>query len=1111
MNTSSTVAAAAPDFTAAADLHQHDAPAQHAPLAEAKELLARTAQEIKGRRLAPRATYRVQLHAGFTFQQAASVAGYLADLGISDCYASPYLKAAPGSTHGYDITDHSKLNPEIGTPEDHDAWMQALRQHGLGLVMDVVPNHMGILGNENLWWNDVLENGQASPHAQFFDIDWTAPTRPENRGRVLLPLLGDLFGEILERGELRLVREGGAFFVQYHDNRFPLDPGSYGVVLEPATEAIKTALGASHEAVLEFQSVLTAIRNLPAHTETDPGPIAERHREKEVIKRRIGTLAAGQPAIEVAIGGVLDRLNGSPGDPRSFDALDSLLASQPYRLAYWRVAQDEINYRRFFDVDSLAALRIDREDVFRATHALVLQIVAHNGVTGLRIDHPDGLLDPKTYLQRLQEAFVLAVARKLHVESPEGQSIPWDQIEPQVRQLLKRPEDHPELARIYVVVEKILAYDEPFPEDWETQGTSGYDALNRLGGLFVSTAGAAEFTRRYRDWIGDQEPFREIVREKKLLILEVSLASELHVLAYQLERIALRDRRSRDFTQSALRNALREVIASFPVYRSYITGWPVSPQDRALVDRAVRSAMRRNPVTSRAIFRFLRNVLVDEVTPSGSAPEDGPAPAEFAGKFQQVTAPVMAKGLEDTAHYVYNRLVSLNEVGGDPGRFGLDPETVHRWNIERARRFPTALTPLSTHDTKRSEDVRARISVLSEVPDRWWSAVERWSELNHRHRLAIEEREAPDPNEEYFFYQNLLGAWPLEELDEAGRNTFRDRMRAYMAKSIHEAKVHSSWQNPDPDYDKAIEQFVTAVLDPETNPVFLDDFLEFQRFASHHGMLGSLSQTLLKLTSPGVPDTYQGTEIWDFSLVDPDNRRPVDYELRRALLASLISDSASPLELAANLIKNPADGRIKLYVHYRALAARREMPELFSSGLYQPAPTRGQHQESLFGFLRNDGAHTAVIAVPRLTTRLVEPGQMPMGPEVWKNTELELSGVSPGVVFHNVFTGEEIKASARQGTTVLPAGELFAAFPVALLLGSTSLNLLEVPLTSLRPDHGSRDEYRSLQPGSNPWPGPRDGPESARQPTQLRRDPRASTAVRAPKARFPSRRTSGAR
>jgi (1->4)-alpha-D-glucan 1-alpha-D-glucosylmutase len=804
-------------------------------------------------------------------------------------------------------------------------------------------------------------------------------------------------------------------------------------------------------------------------------------------------------------------LNGSPGDPRSFDALDLLLASQPYRLAYWRVAQDEINYRRFFDVDTLAALRSDREDVLRATHALVLQIVAYYGVTGLRIDHPDGLLDPKTYLQRLQQAFVLAVARKLHDESPEGQSITWDEMEPQVCELLNRTEDRPDLARLYVVVEKILAYDEPFPEDWETQGTSGYDALNRLGGLFVDGASAAEFTRRYRDWISDQTPYREIVREKKLLILEVSLASELHVLAYQLERIALRDRRSRDFTQTALRNALREVIASFPVYRSYITGTQISQQDRALVDRAVRSAMRRNPVTSRAIFRFLRDVLLGQVSSSGAAPEDGPAPAEFAGKFQQVTAPVMAKGLEDTAFYVYNRLVSLNEVGGDPGRFGLDPEAVHRWNTERAAKFPTALTPLSTHDTKRSEDVRARISVLSEVPDRWWSAVERWSALNQRHRLAIEEREAPDRNEEYFFYQNLLGAWPLEELDETGQSKFRDRMRAYMAKSIHEAKVHSSWQNPDPDYDKAIEQFVTAVLDPAINREFLDDFLEFQRFVSHHGMLGSLSQTLLKLASPGVPDTYQGTEIWDFSLVDTDNRRPVDYDLRKTLLADLISGSARPLELAADLVKNPADGRVKLYLHYRALAARRDTPELFSTGLYQPALCRGQHQNSLFGFLRNDGARTAVVAVPRLTTRLVVPSQMPLGPEVWKDTELELPGVGPGAVFHNVFTGEELKTSSRQGATVLPAGELFASFPVALLLGSTSLDLIRAPLTPPCPDLGSRDESRSLPPGSSPSPAPRVGPGPARQTTQLRRDPKAYTVVRAPKARSPSRRTPGAR
>jgi len=1010
-------------------------PADHGAYSE--ELLAAALQEIGRRRTAPQATYRVQLHAGFRFSDALAIVPYLADLGISDCYASPYLKAAPGSTHGYDITDHGMLNPEVGTADEHSSWLTALRDHGLGLLLDVVPNHMGILGNENPWWNDVLENGQASPYAQYFDIDWAAPTRPENRGRVLLPFLGDLFGEVLELGELRLGMEGGGFHVQYHEHRFPLDPKSYGTILEPALQPISDALGAEHEATLEYQSVLTAIRNLPEHTESNPQRVAERHREKEVIKRRISTLQADQPLIADAIAAALAILGGTPGRPRSFDGLDLLLASQPYRLAHWRVAADEINYRRFFDVNALAALRGDREEVFRATHALVLDIVARQGATGLRIDHPDGLLDPQRYLGRLQEAYVLAVARRLHEEGLGPKTVCWDKIEPVLRnRLAKQADDEKKTDSppLYVVVEKILGYDENFPGDWRTSGTSGYEALNRINCLFVDLASAAEFTRRYHGWIGDQTPYRDVVRQKKLLILEVSLASELHVLAYQLERIALRDRRSRDFTQSGLRHVLRQVIASFPVYRSYITAKHVSEQDRVLVDRAVRLAIRRNPMTSRAIFRFLRDVLLDRVERPEDLPADEPQAADFAGKFQQVTAPVMAKGLEDTCFYNYNRLVSLNEVGGDPGRFGITPDQLHRWNIERAAHFPHALTPLSTHDTKRSEDVRARINVLSEVPDRWFEALERWNGLNQRHKRQIEDKDAPDRNEEYFFYQNLLGAWPLEDLGEETFAAFRDRIRAYMAKSIHEAKVHSSWQNPDPEYDEAIDEFVLAVLDRAGNRAFLDDFLALQRFVSHHGMINSLSQTLLKISSPGVPDTYQGTEFWDFSLVDPDNRRPVDYDLRSSMLKDLASRQGDPARLVRDLVATCQDGRIKLYTHWRALAARREAPGLFSSSEYRPLTARGKHESSLFGFLRGDGSRTAVMAVPRLTTRLDTTDRFPLGPAAWQDTELELPGLPGGRKLRNVFTGASLATLSGSGATIIKAGDLFADFPVALLV-----------------------------------------------------------------------------
>jgi (1->4)-alpha-D-glucan 1-alpha-D-glucosylmutase len=1007
----------------------------------AEQLLTAAIDEIAGRRAVPVSTYRLQLHAGFRFEDATALVPYLARLGVSDAYASPYLKAVPGSTHGYDITDHTRLNPEIGTTAEHSAWLKVMHDHGLGLVLDVVPNHMGILGNENPWWNDVLENGQASPYSRFFEIDWSAPVRPENQGRVLLPFLGDLYGIVLEQGELRLGGEGGAFHVHYHEHRFPLDPKSYAAILEPVVGPITGQSGADSHPVLEFQSILTAIRNLPEHTETSRERVVERQREKEVIKRRLSTLLAEVPGIDVAIRASIEQLNGRVGEPRSFDALDALLSSQPYRLAYWRVAADEINYRRFFDVNSLAALRTDREDVFRATHEKVLDIIAHGDVTGLRIDHPDGLLDPRAYLERLQESFVLAISRRIHEEDETADDVAWDELAPLVcDELARRREAGERLPRLYVVVEKILGYDEAFPDGWIAHGTSGYDALNRINGVFVDTASSDQFTRRYREWIDDSTPYREIVRRNRQLILDVSLASELHVLAYQLERIALRDRRSRDFTQSALRHALREVIASFPVYRSYITHKPVSEQDRALVDRAVRSAMRRNPVTSRSVFLFIRNVLLDRVETPETPVGEEPAPNGFAGKFQQVTAPVMAKGLEDTSFYVYNRLVSLNEVGGEPVRFGLSPAQLHAWNDARANRFPHALTPLSTHDTKRSEDVRARINVLSEMPEAWFQAVERWSALNQPHRTMIEEREAPNRNEEYFLYQNLLGAWPVEEFDDQAFETFRNRVRAYMSKAIHEAKVNSSWLNPANEYDEAIDRFVVAILDRKANRTFLDDFTGFQQTVSHHGFLNSLAQTVLKLTAPGVPDTYQGTELWDFSLVDPDNRRPVDYSLRAALLNDLANRHADPgtgpAGVVRDLVSNWGDGRIKLYTHWRALAARKSKPALFSSGAYQPIIPQGQRADHLFGFSRQAGPDHALVAVPRLTTKLVPSGAVPLGAKAWGDTELVLTGVAPGTVFRCVFSAIEVAAVQRSEAVVVPAAELFAAFPVALLLST---------------------------------------------------------------------------
>lgn len=1009
----------------------------------AKALLGEALRDIERRRAVPTATYRLQFHAGFRFRDALAVLPYLDKLGVTDCYASPYLKAVPGSTHGYDITDHSRLNPEIGDEADHDEFLADLRGRGMGLILDVVPNHMGILGNENPWWNDVMENGQASIFAPYFDIDWRAPTRPENRGRVLLPLLGDLYGRVLERGELRLRRDEGSFHVAYHEHRFPIDPKSYQTILEGALPAVVAALGEDDPNALEFQSILTATRNLPSHAETDPPRVAERNREKEIIKRRLADLSRDRGDVAAAVDAAVDALNGTVGDPRSFDALDALLEAQPYRLAFWRVATDEINYRRFFDVNALAALRADREDVFRATHRLIFDILVRQGAAGLRIDHPDGLLDPLEYLNRLQLALVLATAAARHRQSDQADRIAWEDLEPILRELVAAaPADPNRPPPLYVVVEKILAFDERLPEDWPTRGTSGYEALNRINGLFVDPAAAAHFSRGYEELIDNPTPLRDIIFESKELIMDASLSSELHVLSHQLERIAQRDRGSRDFTLNALRAALREVIAAFPVYRSYITKDHVGPRDRDLVNRAIRQATRRNPLIGGAIFDFQRSVLLERPEVPEDLPEDEPARADFAGKFQQVTSPVTAKGIEDTAFYIYNRLISLNEVGGEPNRFGASRESLHKWSADRAERFPFALTALSTHDTKRSEDVRARINVLSEIPHDWFEAFARWSDLNARHRTQIDDAAAPDRNEEYLLYQTLLGAWPIEEMDEAGWTEFRRRIRGYMSKAIHEAKVNTSWQNPLEEYDQAVDKFVDDILDPKNNAPFLNDFLALQRRINRHGRLNGLSQTLLKLTMPGVPDTYQGTELWDFSLVDPDNRRPVDFNHRRTMLDDLArrfdEPGADRAALAREIAEAPIDGRSKMLTVWRALQARKQSPELFSIGAYVPAPPFGERESSLFAFRRAHGSESAVVAVPRLSVRLNYDGEFPLGESAWSDSGIRLTGVEPGTRYQNAHTGAILTASNRDGEAVLRAADLFADFPVALLIGVAS-------------------------------------------------------------------------
>ncbi|HUX85485.1 MAG TPA: malto-oligosyltrehalose synthase, partial [Chloroflexota bacterium] len=705
---------------------------------------------------------------------------YLYDLGISDCYVSPILKACAGSNHGYDITDHSQLNPEIGSEDDFTLFTEALQQKGMGLLADVVPNHMAIRDQANTWWFDVLENGPSSVYAQYFDIEWQ-PVEPELANRVLLPILEGQYGRVLEQGKLTLSYEDGAFYVSYYETKLPIAPGTYRQILEQRLDQVVASLGESHAHAQELQSILTALSYLPEHTELSAEKITERHREKEVIKRRIAALVDASPEVCTAIDDAVAQMNGQVGEPSSFDALDDLLRNQAYRLAFWRIATEEINYRRFFDVNELAAIRVELPEVFQATHQLIFRYLSEGKITGLRVDHPDGLWDPPRYFRRLQDSYFQLV----------------NPVEPNGEEafIAERPEGM--AAPLYVVAEKILVDGENAPEGWEIYGTTGYDFLNAANGLFVDGKNRVAFDRVYNDFTKLRLDYRNLVNSSKKMIMLISLASEINALSHQLERVAEANRWYRDFTLNSLTFAIREVIACLPVYRTYIVGQDgrLSEHDRACIDTAVNEAQRRNPRTSQTIFEFIRDTLLLRNL-HDFREEHRPQVIDFVMKFQQVTSPVMAKGIEDTAFYVYNRLISLNEVGGNPEQFGVPIPVFHQQNATRAMRWPHSLLASSTHDTKRSEDVRARISVLSELPQEWRAALEHWSRLNRRKKTDVNETPAPSADDEYMLYQSLLGVWPFESMAPDEFAVFRERIAAYMLKATKEAKVQTSWVNP---------------------------------------------------------------------------------------------------------------------------------------------------------------------------------------------------------------------------------------------------------------------------------------------------------------------------
>lgn len=938
----------------------------------------------------PRATYRLQLNGEFTIRDATALIPYLAQLGVSHVYCSPYLKARPGSSHGYDIIDHNAFNPEIGAVEDFQRFAETLAQHGMGQILDIVPNHMGVMGADNAWWLDVLENGPASLYAEFFDIDW-CPGKPELRSKLLLPVLGAGYGEVLERGELVLrFAPASGFQLEYYEHRMPIAPASYPQLLGERLQALELRLGAEHPALLELRSLSAAFAHLPAGEGLDTEARIERARELKAAKHRLERLCAEQPEIGAQLTDTAAAYNGQPGEPASFDALHALLEAQPYRLAHWHAAADEINYRRFFDIHDLAALRMEDPAVFDATHQLILRLVGAGAVDGLRIDHPDGLYDPEAYFRRLQERAGALTER----DSP----------------------------ALYLLVEKILASHERLPASWPVHGTTGYEFMNLATRLLVDGAAEGRLRRYYQAFTGERTPFTELLYRCKRLIMKYALASELAVLANELNRLSETDRHTRDFTLNRLRGALAEFVAWLPVYRTYARDGAISERDRHYIEYALAKSREGSRAEEAGVYDFLRRVLLRE-----ALPETLRAGAErFAMRLQQYTGAVMAKGLEDTSFYRYFPLVALNEVGGDPRQFAVDVAEFHAANQSRRARWPHTLLATATHDNKRSEDLRARMAVISEFTGEWRRHVRRWAGLNAAHTREADGQPMPSANDEYLLYQTLLGLWPARELSPEAHAALTERVVAYMIKAVREAKQHSSWINQNPDYEGAVSEFVRALLAPDS--AFLQDFLPLLRRVATFGYYNSLSQVALKLTAPGVPDLYQGSELWDFSLVDPDNRRPVDYAVRTRLLAELDAD------LPRALLEQLDDGRAKLLLTARLLQARREHETLFRDGEYLPLASSGAKAEHLCAFARRRD-DVAVLIAPRLYATLLDgqPEALPLG-ERWQDTVVELEAL-PGVErLSNVITGARVPVRYRDGRRVLALDEVLADFPVALLI-----------------------------------------------------------------------------
>jgi (1->4)-alpha-D-glucan 1-alpha-D-glucosylmutase len=928
----------------------------------------------------PSATYRLQFGPSFGFREARRRIQYLRELGIGCVYASPVFMARRGSTHGYDVTDPTRLNPQLGSAEDFEALVEEVHRCGMTWMQDIVPNHMAFdVQNPILF--DVLENGPRSRYYHFFDVEWEHPYEGI-KGRLLAPFLGNFLGECIANGEIRLSYGSEGFALHYYELTFPVGIESYATILTHNLSTVRRKIGRSHPdyvKLLGILGLLYVMKNVPLSETT-----IERYDQIGFIKVLLWELYASNADIRTFVDGNLKTFNGDAVTGGDRKLLEGLLQDQYYRLSFWKVAVEEINYRRFFNINGLISLRTEDQSVFEHIHSLVFEWVERGVLSGLRIDHVDGLWDPTLYLQGLKK----------------------------------------KVGSLHLVVEKILGCDEDIPDFWPVHGTTGYDFLNTVNGLFCEPRNETSFERIWRRFTGFSTSYEELVQRKKRFIVEKHMAGDIDNVAFLMKSIAGRFPAGSDFTLNGLRRAIAQLLVTFPIYRTYLSRSHFREADRRVVADTVQRAQELEPDLNHEL-QIIGEMLLPEFAEKLSG-DDAPEWLRAVMKFQQLTGPIMAKGFEDSVLYVYNRLLSLNDVGSQPNRFGLSRSAFHREMKRAAQWRPHSMLATSTHDTKRGEDVRARLNVLSEIPNRWERVVRSWSKLNRRHRKSLGRLPAPAPNDEYFLYQTLVGSFPFYEVE--GTN-YVDRIQAYMLKVVREAKEHSSWLKPKLVYEDAVHSFVEAILTPGEKNLFLDSFLLFQRDVAFYGVFNALAQVLLKITCPGVPDFYQGTELWDLSLVDPDNRQPIDFEAREQLLRG-IRKCASGWDGRGlrELMDSRADGRIKLYTILRGLEARSANSDLFGSGSYVPLQVLGRRRHHVVAFARRRGTRTAITAVPRFLADVVQPGVYPLGKAVWQDSAVKLDRRMGGQ-WINIFTGETLESSE-----VLEFSEIFAQFPVALLM-----------------------------------------------------------------------------